>query len=120
MGRVYGGGRFYESGLGATRQARALIPMTTGGGPAAVSGHGVNPSLRSILSPIQHGLFWFNGFLPLDPFVVWSPARLTATGCPFQFRASDFRKAVITLGKPEGFERGASWITPSSSARSRL
>jgi NAD(P)H dehydrogenase (quinone) len=77
MGRVYGGGRFYENGLGAARKARALILMTTGGGPAAVSGRGVNPSLRSILSPIQHGIFWFNGFLPLDAFVVWSPARLT-------------------------------------------
>ncbi|HJZ97280.1 MAG TPA: NAD(P)H-dependent oxidoreductase [Candidatus Solibacter sp.] len=77
MGRVYGGGRFYENGLGAARKARALILMTTGGGPAAVSGRGVNPSLRSILTPIQHGVFWFNGFLPLDPFVVWSPARLT-------------------------------------------
>ena len=78
MGRVYGNGRFYENGLGSARKARALILMTTGGGPAAVSGCGVNPSLRSILSPIQHGVFWFNGFLPLDPFVVWSPARLTA------------------------------------------
>src|SRR5215510_5331375 len=77
MGRVYGGGRFYENGLGAARKARALILMTTGGGPAAVSGRGVNPSLRSILNPIQHGIFWFNGFLPRDPFVVWSPARLT-------------------------------------------
>src|SRR5262249_57508059 len=51
--------------------------MTTGGGPKATSGRGVNPPLRSILTPIQHGVFWFNGFLPLDPFVVWSPARLT-------------------------------------------
>ena len=80
MGRVYGGGRFYENGLGAARNARALILMTTGGGPAAFSGRGVNPSLGSILSPIQHGVFWFNGFRPLDPFVVWSPARLTNEG----------------------------------------
>lgn len=77
MGRVYGGGRFYENGLGSARKARALILMTTGGGPVAVSRRGVNPPLRSILGPIQHGVFWFNGFLPLDPFVVWSPARLT-------------------------------------------
>jgi NAD(P)H dehydrogenase (quinone) len=76
MGRVYGGGRFYENGLGARREARALVLMTTGGGAEAVSGRGVNPSLRTILAPIQHGVLWFNGFGPLEPFVVWHPARL--------------------------------------------
>src|SRR5262249_15171973 len=42
------------------------------------------------LAPIQHGVFWFNGFLPLDPFVAWSPARLgddARAACLAQLRA---------------------------------
>jgi hypothetical protein len=51
--------------------------LTTGGGPDVYGGYGVNPSLATILAPVQHGVFWFNGFLPLTPFVAWSPARIT-------------------------------------------
>ncbi len=76
-GRVYGGPRLYENGLGQSRK-RAMVVMTTGGGPEAYGGRGVNPPLEAILAPIQHGIFWFNGFLPLAPFVAWSPARTTA------------------------------------------
>ncbi|MFN8610705.1 MAG: NAD(P)H-dependent oxidoreductase [Vulcanimicrobiota bacterium] len=75
MGRIYGNGKLYENGLGAARK-KAMVLMTTGGGPDAYGGFGVNPSLRQILAPIEHGVFWFNGFLPLDPFVAWSPARI--------------------------------------------
>ena len=30
-----------------------------------------------ILAPIQHGIFWFNGFRPLEPFIAWSAARIS-------------------------------------------
>ena len=26
---------------------------------------------------MQHGVFWFNGFRPLEPFVAWSPAHVS-------------------------------------------
>ena len=77
MGRVYGGKQLYEGGLGAKRKARALVMMTTGGGQDAYSDRGVNPSLSAILAPIQHGIFWFNGFLPLEAFVAWSAGRVS-------------------------------------------
>ncbi|MEM8642890.1 MAG: muconolactone Delta-isomerase family protein [Cyanobacteria bacterium P01_G01_bin.54] len=76
MGRVYGGSKLYETGIGNS-QKRGLILLTTGGGPSAYDGWGINPSLDAILTPIQHGIFWFNGILPLDPFVAWAPAHLT-------------------------------------------
>lgn len=76
MGRVYGGPKFYENGLGSKRNARAMVLLTTGAGDVAYSGRGVNPVLSSILAPIQHGIFWFNGFKPLEPFVAWSAARI--------------------------------------------
>ena len=78
-GRIYGGAKIYEGGLGQSRK-RALVLMTTGGGPDAYGGFGVNPSLSSVLAPVQHGVFWFNGFLPLAPFVAWSPVRITPDG----------------------------------------
>jgi muconolactone delta-isomerase len=54
-----------------------MVLMTTGGGPAAYSGRGVNPSLNAILAPIQHGVFWFNGFRTLEPFIAWGAARVS-------------------------------------------
>jgi NAD(P)H dehydrogenase (quinone) len=76
MGRIYGEEKLYENGLGKT-QKRALIIMTVGGPPETYSGYNINPSLENVLAPIQHGVFWFNGFLPLDPFIVWRPARIS-------------------------------------------
>lgn len=74
--RIYGGPKIYENGLGKSKK-RGLVLMTTGGGPDVYGGYGVNPSLKTIMEPIQHGIFWFNGFLPLAPFIAWSPVRAT-------------------------------------------
>jgi putative NADPH-quinone reductase len=76
MRRIYGDGKLYDNELGKAHK-RAMILMTVGGGPDAYGGYGVNPSLNSILAPVQHGVFWFNGFLPLDPFIAWGPARIS-------------------------------------------
>jgi NAD(P)H dehydrogenase (quinone) len=76
MGRIYGGGKYYENGLGKA-QKRAMVIMTTGGSAASFSQFGTNLSLDRVLAPIEHGIFWFNGFLPLDPFVAWNPARMS-------------------------------------------
>ncbi len=76
MGRVYGGGKFYENGLGKSTK-RAMLITTTGGGPNVYDGWGLNPAMDNLLQPIQHGIFWFNGFLPLAPFVAWSVARIS-------------------------------------------
>jgi NAD(P)H dehydrogenase (quinone) len=73
-GRIYGLSKIYERGLGQARR-RALVLMTTGGVENAYSGRGVNPALQTILTPIQHGIFWFNGFQPLSPFVAWHVAH---------------------------------------------
>lgn len=52
-----------------------MVSMTTGGPPPMFSGWGLNPSLDSILTPIQHGIFWFTGFEPLAPFIAWGVSR---------------------------------------------
>ena len=75
-GRIYGNGQLYENGIGAAK-AKALVLMTTGGPAGMYDGWGLNPSMGSLLQPIHHGVFWFNGFLPLDPFISWAPAHVS-------------------------------------------
>ena len=72
-GHLYGRGRWYKNGSGKGK--RAIVVMTTGGGAAMYGGTGMHPSLDAILTPVHHGIFWFNGFSPLPPFVAWSAAH---------------------------------------------
>jgi NAD(P)H dehydrogenase (quinone) len=74
-GRVYGNGKWYENG--AFKGKRAMISMTTGGPESMFDGHGLDPSIDTILRPIQHGMFWFTGFDVLPPFIAWAVARAT-------------------------------------------
>lgn len=78
MGRMYGGGRWYDTGklLGK----RAMVAMTTGG-PGSMYAppegyESLNPTLDTILAPVHHGVFWFTGMRVLEPFVAWAPAHL--------------------------------------------
>jgi NAD(P)H dehydrogenase (quinone) len=98
-GRIYGGGKLYENGLGRAKK-RGLILMTTGGGPDVYGGFGANPPLSAILAPIQHGVFWFNGFLPLEPFVAWSPARVSPEQRQSYLEQLDQRLRSLDTEKP--------------------
>jgi NAD(P)H dehydrogenase (quinone) len=99
MKRVYGGAKLYENGLGQS-QKRAMVMFTAGGGADAYSGHGVNPSLETVVAPIEHGVFWFNGFLPLAPFVVWTAARLSPEERAAELRRLDERLRNVDGEKP--------------------
>lgn len=73
--RIYSRGKWYENGVGQGK--RALILMTTGGSARKYSPAGIHPALESVLAPIHEGIFWFNGFAPLPPFVAWEAAHVT-------------------------------------------
>ncbi len=75
MGKMYGNSLFYENGIGQGKHA--FVTMTLGGAPAMFDGYGINPSMKTILQPIQHGIFGFTGFTPLPAFLVHGPARMT-------------------------------------------
>jgi NAD(P)H dehydrogenase (quinone) len=75
MGRVYGGGRFYDHGVFAGK--RAMCSVTIGGSAPLYSEHGLNGPISSILFPINHGMFYFTGFTVIEPFLVYAPARLS-------------------------------------------
>jgi len=75
MGRIYGGGRFYDHGVFAGK--RAMCSVTIGGSAPLYSEHGLNGPISSILFPINHGIFFFTGFTVIEPFLVYAPARLS-------------------------------------------
>ena len=74
MGRIYGGGRWYDSGVFAGK--RAMVSLTTGGPEARFRPGGLNPGIAEILKPIEHGVLWFTGFSVLPAFIVWGAARI--------------------------------------------
>jgi hypothetical protein len=78
-----------------------MVLMTTGGGPDVYGGYGVNPSLATVMAPVQHGVFWFNGFLPLAPFVAWSPARISPEERAKYLAALDARLENILTEPPQ-------------------
>lgn len=74
MGRTYGGGRLYDSGV--FKGKRALLSLTTGGPREAYLADGLNGDLDAILRPIQRGMLEFTGFSVLQPQVHWQPVRV--------------------------------------------
>jgi len=74
-GKMYDYEKRFEHGIGLGK--RALVTMTTGGGSSRYDGNGSNPPLSTILAPIHHGIFWYNGFSPLPPFVGYAVANLS-------------------------------------------
>lgn len=75
MGPTYGYGRMYDKGVFIGK--KAMCALTTGGGETMYSQFGMNGNIRDILFPINHGIFYFTGFTPIEPFIVYSPVRLS-------------------------------------------
>jgi NAD(P)H dehydrogenase (quinone) len=56
---------------------KALLSLTTGGGPEHYRIGGFNGDIESILRPIQRGMLYFVGFEVLRPHISWGPAHAT-------------------------------------------
>jgi NAD(P)H dehydrogenase (quinone) len=104
-GRIYGEGRWYERGIGQGK--RAMVIMTTGSPPSAFGHRGLHAPLESILTPVHHGVFWFNGYAPLRPFVTWSAAHITSEARAAELAALRTRLADIWQETPMLFRREA-------------
>lgn len=88
--RVYGGGRFYRTGIFTGRRAMCSITI---GGPASMYGEdGVNGPLPTILYPIHHGILGFTGFTVWDPFLVHAPQQMS-----FEQRRNELRRYTDLL-----------------------
>ncbi|MFH8371777.1 NAD(P)H-dependent oxidoreductase [Streptomyces sp. NPDC018031] len=58
-------------GQGPLAGRRALLSVTVGARETSFSDRGVHGRLADVLHPVQHGLFWFTGMAPLEPFAVY-------------------------------------------------
>ena len=76
MGRTYGGGRVYETGV--FHGKRAMLSLTTGGPEPSYRIGGASGDMAGVLRPIQRGMLQFVGFDVLAPHIVYGPARMTA------------------------------------------
>lgn len=76
--RIYARGRWYENGVGAGKHG--LVLATTGGSATTYGWNGLHPSMESVLRPIHHGIFWFNGFVSLEPFIAWGASHVGDKG----------------------------------------
>jgi len=74
MGRTYGGGRIYETGVCTGK--RALLSLTTGGAEEHYRPGGFNGDMGGILRPIHRGMLQFVGFDVLAPQIVYGPAHM--------------------------------------------
>lgn len=76
MGFAYGAGKgVYESGV--FKGKKGMLCITTGGPEISYDANGKNGEIEKILFPINHGMIYFVGMDVLQPFVAFSPARIT-------------------------------------------
>lgn len=75
MGRIYGGGKIYETGV--FKGKRAMLSITTGGPREAYQVDGFNGDMNAILRTIHRGMLEFVGFDVLAPQIVYAPVRMS-------------------------------------------
>jgi NAD(P)H dehydrogenase (quinone) len=74
-GFVYGKeiGRYDTGGL---RGRKAMLSTTTGSPEHAYTSFGMDGDIHEkILYHINHGMLYFTGLQPVEPFIAWTPAR---------------------------------------------
>jgi len=74
IGRTYGGGRIYQSGV--FHGKRALLSLTAGGPEDAYQKGAFNGDIAGILRPIHRGMLQFVGFEVLAPQIAYGPVRM--------------------------------------------
>lgn len=98
MGRFYGGGRIYESGV--LRGKRAMLSLTTGGSADVFVKGGRFGDIQAILRPIHRGIFLFTGFDVLAPHIVYAPVRMAEAQRHAELAAWARRLEAIEEEKP--------------------
>jgi NAD(P)H dehydrogenase (quinone) len=94
-------GKIYANGL--LRGKKAMISVTTGGGPNVYSKKGLHEAdINEILHPIQHGTLYFCGMDVLPPHVAY--AVIPAGDQGRKKMLEDFKQRLLTLEKTPPFK----------------
>jgi NAD(P)H dehydrogenase (quinone) len=102
MGRVYGYGRSYDTGL--LKGRRGMLALSTGGPEGAYQPGARNGAMPALLYPIHHGMLAFVGMEVVPPFVAYGPARMSDEERRAALDAFRARLATIEEAKPLRFE----------------
>ncbi len=103
-GVVYGGGRFFHTGV--MRGRRALLVVTAGGALADYQASGrYGANMDAVLMPIERGVLAFAGYDVLPAHVIYAPARMDAAGRAAALQALRERAACLA-GSPSAPSRG--------------
>lgn len=98
MGRVYGGGHIYETGV--FKGKRAMLSLTTGGPAESYTVDGFNGDIYGILRPIHRGILEFVGFDVLTPHIVHAPVRMSNEQREYELTQYQKRLSNITEESP--------------------
>lgn len=98
MGRAYGGGRIYETGI--FKGKRALLSLTTGGAEEHYQPDGFNGDMLGLLKPIHRGMLQFVGMEVLAPQIVYGPAHMSDQQRIDELERYRLRLAQISGEKP--------------------
>ncbi|GHE84423.1 NAD(P)H dehydrogenase (quinone) [Streptomyces longispororuber] len=82
---------------------RALVSVTVGARATSFSDRGVHGRLTDVLHPLQHGLFWFTGLRPLEPFAVFGANALSEEGSAAALEAYAHRLDGLFTDAPVPF-----------------
>jgi NAD(P)H dehydrogenase (quinone) len=88
---------------GALGGRRALLSVTIGARESAFSDRGVHGRLPDLLYPLQHGVLWFTGMAPLEPFAVYGTVDLSAEQFAAAKQAYRRRLAALFTDDPVPF-----------------
>ncbi|TMQ90641.1 NAD(P)H-dependent oxidoreductase [Actinomadura soli] len=63
---------------GALGGRRALLSVTIGAREGSFSDRGIHGRLADVLYPVQHGVLWFIGMAPLEPFAMYGTVDVSS------------------------------------------
>lgn len=98
VGFAYGGelGRYDQ---GVFRGKRAMVSVTTGGGPGTFAADGLSGHIDALLFPVQHGMLYYVGMDVLPPFIAWSASW--APAATKQSYLDEYRQRLLSLDSIE-------------------